>query len=193
MNTQDNLNTVNELGRTIALLAAQSGGSTNTNAKIIENLIAALGAKAQELLNPVAITNTSGLDELVIGAGDTAHIHCNGDVELVHSGTIVDMMASPHASDCATNNRGVSELLGPCDCREPKVVKTAARMAYEQAGPTLQSYFEGEMARGVIDFSLRSCRMADGLVGFYLHPQLRSGETAQFTINGNALTTHVAA
>lgn len=83
-----------------------------------------------------------------------------------------------HASDCSTNNSGVPELLGDCDCG---------------AGMTLQRYFEDNFAQGVIDFSLRSCRLAGGEVGFYMHPASVSGHTPQFTVKGNVLTTHTPA
>lgn len=189
MTPQDNLNTANDLGRTIALLAAQSAGSTTNNAKVIDNLIAALAGKAQALLNPVEVKAASIGDEIIMGAGDTAIIHGNGNVQIkLCADTAQTATSIGHASDCATNNRGVPELLGPCDC-----MGDAANFAPVVAGPTLQSYFEGELARGVIDFSLRTCRMPDGLVGFYVHPAMLSGETAQFIVNGNALTTHMGA
>lgn len=34
---------------------------------------------------------------------------------LLHVADILDKV--PHASDCSSNNRGVPELLGPCDCK----------------------------------------------------------------------------
>lgn len=76
MSTQDNLNNANELGRTIAALVSQPDIHLNANnTKVVDNLVAALAAKAHELLNPPAIKN-----EIVMGAGDTAQIHGNGDV-----------------------------------------------------------------------------------------------------------------
>jgi hypothetical protein len=194
MTPQDNLNTANELGCTIAKLIAQSYGLSTNTAKVVDNLVAAMADKAQQLLNP-PLTKSASTDDIVLAAGDTATIHGTGEVELVRSG-VIDYIgpgatAISHASDCATNNRGVPELLGPCDC-----MGDVAKFADVPAGPTLQSYFEGELARGVIDFSLRACRLAGGdgsEIGFYLHPAQTSGETAQFTINGNTLTTHLPA
>lgn len=191
MSNQDNLNTANELGRTIALLIANPYGQSTDVVSTVNNLVAAMAAKAHDLLNPPALkASTPSVVDVVVGLGDTAQIHGNGDVELVRSG-VIDYVGQgatciSHASDCATNNRGVPELLGPCDCMGDLTKALPA-------GPTLQAYFESNLSMGVIDFSLRTCRLPNGLVGFYVHPAQRSGETAQFIINGNALTTHVAA
>lgn len=158
MSNHDNLIQANELGNTIAKLLNTPPSQSTQVDETVKGLIISLAAKAQELLNPVIITNAGGLDDLVIGTGDTAHIHGNGDVELLRS-----------TAHTITEKR--DQLL--------------------PAGPTLQSYFEGNLSMDVIDFRLRTCRLPGGGVGFYLHPAQRSGETAQFTINGNTLTTHV--
>lgn len=49
---------------------------------------------------------------------------------------------------------------------------------------TLQEYFESGEAAGVIDYALRIVRAPNGQLDFYIHPQDKNGETADFTVNG---------
>jgi hypothetical protein len=170
MSSQDNLNSANELGRTIAQLMAQPMPRSSSITQAIDGLIMTLTAKAQQLVNPPAIKACSPND-IVVAAGDTVHIHGNGDVEINTSGPVrfTGEVGLVHAPDCATKE------------------------ATLPAGLTLESYFKDNQARGVIDFSLRAFHLPDGEVGFYLHPGSVDGHTPQFTVKGNVLTTHTPA
>lgn len=189
MSNQDNLNNANELGRTIAALIAQPYGLSLATTNVVDGLVAALADKARELLSPPAIKASSPSDDLVIGAGDTAHIHGNGDVELVRSGTIVNMMASPdaspHASDCATNNRGVPELLGPCDCAPTDEI-------YGHF-PDLYAYLANAYLDGAIDHVVRVVLIDGKRAGAYIRPMNTSGDTMSFNVLGDAPCAKVAA
>lgn len=174
MSNQDNLNNANELGRTIALLIAQPYGLPIETTNTVGNLVKALADKAHQLLNPPAQKAGGLVDEILIATGDTAHIHGNGDVELVRSGTIVNMMASPdaspHASDCATNNRGVPELL-------PAGI-------YEFNSEALVRYLVREASEGKVDHVLHLTTCGGGDAQFYIRPQNASGQTVQFLAAG---------
>lgn len=161
MSLQDELIQANELGRTIAQLMAQPMPRSSNTTQAIDGLIMSLTGKAQELLSPLLIKESSP-PAGEAGAGDSQPL-------AAYTG---------HASDCSTNNRGVPETVGDCDCG---------------AGLTLESYFKDNQARGVIDFSLRACHLPDGEVGFYLHPGTIDGHIPQFTVKGNVLTTHTPA
>lgn len=140
------------IGHAVAALIAASRDSCNTAADHARSLAKNLADQAMQLATPV----------VTITAKDTGGL-------AAYTG---------HASDCSTNNRGVPETVGDCDCG---------------AGLTLESYFKDNQARGVIDFSLRACHLPDGEVGFYLHPASVDGHTPQFTVKGNVLTTHTPA
>lgn len=182
MDLQDRMNQANELGNTIAKLLAQPSRMTMETGKVVDGLVAAMAAKAHELLNPPAIKATSPSDDIIIGFGDTAHIRGNGEVEVSVSGDLTYV-----------GNLLADGGLNPIRAADHAIVKTPLRMAQEETGPNLQAYFENNMAMGVIDFSLRATRLQNGVVGFYLHPASVSGETAQFIVEGNALTYHVGA
>lgn len=166
-NTEALLNAAH-IGHAVAALLDASSDSMADAAISARTLAKHLANQAMLLSTP-----SISLTEVVMCAGDTAHIHGNGDVVLTRSDT------RPVGVLCKCNQ-------SPCAC-----IVTSFTMP--PLKPTLQSYFEDNLAKGIIDFSLRACRLPGGEVGFYLHPQLRSGETAQFTVNGNVLSTSVAA
>lgn len=172
MSSQDNLNSANELGRTIAQLMAQPMPRSSSITQAIDGLIMTLTAKAQQLVNPPAIKACSPSD-IVVAAGDTVHIHGNGDVVLTRS-----------------DPRPVGVL---CNCNQSPCACIVTSFTMPPLKPTLQSYFEDNLAKGTIDFSLRACHLPDGEVGFYLHPASVDGHTPQFTVKGNVLTTHTPA
>lgn len=156
-NATDNLNQANELGNTIAKLLNTPPSQSVQVDQTVKGLITSLAAKAHELLNPVAIKASSPSDEFIMAAGDTAHIHGNGDVSYE-----------------------------PC----PDPARPGHYQSITDAGLTLQSYFQENLARDVVDFNLRAYRLApDGSVGFYLHPARGDGHTPQFAVKGNVLTT----
>jgi hypothetical protein len=191
MSTKENLNNANELGRTVAALMAQPMPRSTGITQAVENLIAALATKAHELLNPPAAKASTPTDEIVLGAGDTATIHGNGAVELVRSGTI-NYIGPAHASDCSTNNRGVPELLGPCDCKQvpcehsfPVTMSAPIRLLNQD----LTRYLSEAFRQGNIDHVVRVVTAHDGQAEFYIRPMNADGETVQFS----AYTTNVNA
>lgn len=52
---------------------------------------------------------------------------------------------------------------------------------------TLQQYLEANLARAVIDHSLRTQRDSEGRTTFYLHPTNVDGQTPTFRVEGNQL------
>lgn len=52
---------------------------------------------------------------------------------------------------------------------------------------TLENYLRDAMQGGTIDFQLRASVASDGRVVFYIHPDWKDGETADFEVDGNAL------
>lgn len=48
---------------------------------------------------------------------------------------------------------------------------------------TFQEYLERGEAKGVSDFSIRIVRNPDGLLDFYIHPDSKDGETADFHVS----------
>lgn len=53
---------------------------------------------------------------------------------------------------------------------------------------TLEQYLRnGIEFANVIDYSLRASIAADGRVTFYIHPDSRDGDTADFEVDGNTL------
>lgn len=52
---------------------------------------------------------------------------------------------------------------------------------------TFQQYIEADLARAVIDHSLRAQRDCEGRTTFYLHPTNVDGETPAFRVEGNQL------
>lgn len=171
MSSEYNLIQANALGHTIAGLLAQPKADASNVSQAVNGLVMSMIAKAQECLNPLTVKTSSP----AAGVDSTMHTGTEKRSQLTDSGLAA---YTGHASDCATNNRGVPEMVGDCDCG---------------AGLTLQSYFKDNLARGVIDFSLRSCQLPGGEVGFYLHPARTDGHTPQFTVKGNVLTTHTPA
>lgn len=165
------------LGHTVSSLLSGAADHTTHAADDARRLVQKLAAVAMGLLTPPEPVKAAAVKEFVMGAGDTAQIHGNGDVVLTRDDGPLAAYTG-HASDCSTNNRGVPGLVVDCDCG---------------AGLTLQSYFKDNLARGVTDFSLRSCLLPGGEVGFYLHPARVDGHTPQFTVKGNILTTHTPA
>lgn len=57
---------------------------------------------------------------------------------------------------------------------------------------TLERYLRDEAANGVIDHALRAEVLPDGRLYFYIHPANASGDTQDFTVRFNRLTTHEA-
>ncbi len=54
---------------------------------------------------------------------------------------------------------------------------------------TLEQYIHENMDRDVVDFAVRVRSYGNGKVGFYIHPEGRDGETLDFVVEGNTLTT----
>jgi hypothetical protein len=55
---------------------------------------------------------------------------------------------------------------------------------------TFEEYLRQELARsGAIDFRFRATVNADGSVSFYVHPLGKDGDTRDFIVSGNTLTT----
>lgn len=52
---------------------------------------------------------------------------------------------------------------------------------------TLENYLRDALITGVIDFQLRASIAGDGRVVFYVHPDGKDGETADFEVDGNTL------
>lgn len=53
---------------------------------------------------------------------------------------------------------------------------------------TLEQYLRNAIeVAGIIDFSIRASIAADGRVTFYIHPDSRDGDTADFEVEGNTL------
>jgi hypothetical protein len=53
---------------------------------------------------------------------------------------------------------------------------------------TLEEYIKNQIDKGIIDFSVRFVTREDK-VGFYIHPSNQSGDTADFGVRGNVLTS----
>lgn len=163
-NTEALLNAAH-IGHAVAALLDASSDSMADAAISARTLAKHLANQAMLLSTP-----SISLTEVVLGAGDTAHIHGNGDVELVRSGTITYI--GPHASDCATNNRGVPELLGPCDCEAPGPSR------FESLD--MVCYLNAAARNGQIDHNLRCVASGNGQAEFYIHPATGDGQTIQF-------------
>lgn len=55
---------------------------------------------------------------------------------------------------------------------------------------TLERYLRDELSAGNIDHALRVSIMPDGRVYFFIHPATASGDTQDYTVEYNQLTTH---
>lgn len=59
---------------------------------------------------------------------------------------------------------------------------------------TLQEYFDKNWKREpypIIDHSLRIDKTEDGKFTFYIHPSTTGGDTVDFVVDGNQLTTRM--
>lgn len=52
---------------------------------------------------------------------------------------------------------------------------------------TLEEYLKENHARDLVDHRLRAWRLKNGKIQFYIHPHDTSGETLDFTVDGNTL------
>jgi hypothetical protein len=134
MNTKDNLNTASMLGNTIAGLLVISTNNSAAVQTAVGDLIVAMAAKARGLLNgdqlelsipdgrpgrayDAAAAQCPEAKEQQVAAG--AECAKCGQVDAGQTGEYpcADCgLPKTHDSDCSTNNRGVPELLGKCDC-----------------------------------------------------------------------------
>lgn len=53
----------------------------------------------------------------------------------------------------------------------------------------LQQYLQGNLDRNVIDHALRAHSMEDGRIHFYIHPDGVDGDTLDFIVDGNQITS----
>jgi len=66
----------------------------------------------------------------------------------------------------------------------------AEKAKEERIMRTLEEYFKENLKGNVIDFSLRAQETGDG-IEFYIHPMNRDGDTMDFSVRGNMLTTKI--
>ena len=52
---------------------------------------------------------------------------------------------------------------------------------------TFETYLREALANGIIDFRIRASLAADGRVVFYIHPDGKDGETADYEVSGKTL------
>lgn len=184
MDTQEKLNMASKLGHTIANILGQPMSSKPDVAVAVEGLITALAAKARGLLQADEIimlapnVDMAGLDKAANGQS------INEIIVGAHAATFA------HYSDCSTNNRGVPELLAPCDCPARTVGSTecpTCSLPKTMTGPipiyneALTGYLRSEFEGGKIDHVVRVVSDAMGNAEFYIRPLNADGETVQFT------------
>lgn len=170
MNAQDNLNNASTLANSVALLLAQPGSSSGKVSTAVDGLINALANKARGLIEDTEIKvsiQTHDRSELIMGAGDTARIHSNGNVE-VRSG----------------NYNGPD-----CDCAHAPCLHTpqcAPEFPKTMTGPigfvseALTDYLRSEFSEGKIDHVVRVVSDGRGRAEFYIRPMNADGQTVQF-------------
>jgi hypothetical protein len=111
MNTQDKLNMASALGNTIAGLLSVSQNNSSAVQASVCSLITAMAAKAQGLLTADELKITAKSPEDVAEIVDAYRGFGAGIAR-----ELLSAEGAFHSSDCSTNNRGVPELLGKCDC-----------------------------------------------------------------------------